>query len=209
MREDFWDLPRKIYLAGKIAKGDWRSTIVSVDCDVDALDFDETHDDLRFARWPVLERAIFDYHSYVGPYFIGDDHGCGHGRSSHGVGLRDARMGGLSACIDAMTTDREKPTPRRVLALCQQAIVDCDILFAWLYDSTAYGTLAEIGFASALGKIVLVAHPPAWRGKRDHWFALQMAARVGKFKTPWEALLDMTMPPHVRSIMRLRHKDGA
>jgi len=79
----------RIYLAGKIAKNDWRHEVVT------NLGRALVIGD-QWSRWPVLEKAVFGAHDYVGPFFISDDHGCAHGAGAHGVGI------GLdSPCVEA------------------------------------------------------------------------------------------------------------
>jgi very-short-patch-repair endonuclease len=184
-----------IYLAGKIAKNDWRHDVV---------------DELRYAwgrdyttpapHWPRLETAVLGRLDYVGPYFMGDDHGCGHGPNTHGCADDDGMCGGAY------------PTPGRdgVRDLCLSAIRQADIFFAWLDDTTAHGTLVELGYATALGRYVVVAGPelPNWsdqgHGYEEHeaggwkndrwavandlWFAFSMANRTIQENSPHAAL---------------------
>lgn len=144
---------RRIYLAGKISKNDWRHSLVS---------------GLRHARaesdpheeWPELTAIGSTYltstpWTYTGPYFIYDDHGCGHGPRWHGNG--DAERGEICGY----------PQPSRswIVRQALAAIDRSDVVFAWLGlgelegQSSAYGTLAELGYASGKGKEIIVAAP--------------------------------------------------
>jgi len=50
-----------------------------------------------------------------------------------------------------------------------------DIVFAWIDDLTAYGSLAELGFARALGKQIWLAWPNEFS---DLWFIKEFASEV-------------------------------
>ena len=101
----------RIYLAGKISKNGWRFDLV---------------EGLRSARdwnnaFPVLRNVIFGEHDYVGPFFIGCDHGCYHGEATHGVGLDQERY-----CVEVdPALDRQA-----VVNLCFKAIHSADLIFA-------------------------------------------------------------------------------
>lgn len=146
----------KVYLAGKIAKNDWRHSIV---------------DGLRSAvhigsasHWPVLQSAIFDEHDYVGPFFTSCDHGCFHGPGSHGVGVGGPSGG---CCVNPIS-------PHAVASLCLGAVSNCDLFFAWFDEDcgSAYGTLLELGWALAMEKLVVIGvHRKA--DTSDLWFALR------------------------------------
>ncbi|MEU1449884.1 DUF559 domain-containing protein [Streptomyces mirabilis] len=99
--------------------------------------------------WPVIKNAVIDLFDYVGPYFIGDDHGCGHGTGTHGCGSDGSVCG----------VDGAAPTRPQVVARCLAAVDSADIFFAWLDDVTAYGTLVELGYAKARGKTIYAAGP--------------------------------------------------
>lgn len=120
----------RIYLAGKIAKNDWRH---------------EVSPWLRSVEL-VEELPMEGGHVYVGPFFIGCDHGCGHGPGTHGLG------GEHSTCAEYPSRSNVK---KRALA----GIASADLVFAWLDDVTAFGTIYEIGHAHALGKRVIVGVP--------------------------------------------------
>lgn len=156
----------KVYLAGKISKGDWRQGVVS------GLDGygDQASGD---SPWPVLKSAICGEHDYTGPYFIGCDHGCFHGADTHGVGA----YGGL---LEATGVDQAPgahcsgiPSQRKdVRANCMKAIAESDVVFAWLDSLDAFGTLVEIGAAHALNKTIIIAGPAVYH---DLWFAYECA----------------------------------
>jgi hypothetical protein len=210
----------QVYCAGKISKGDWRHTLLGWELR------NQCAEPARFARWPTMERAIFGRHHYVGPYFIGDDHGCFHGEGTHGAGVQYDMCPRCQELQDVSPLDEhaaveaagfhlgenwrarcrrcgerwsaemdvgcvgayDGPVRRdQVLERCRQAVARCDVVFAWLEDTTAYGTLVELGWADALGKTIWVASPSWWR---DLWFAYTTAhdLRIGLDSGPVEAL---------------------
>jgi nucleoside 2-deoxyribosyltransferase len=224
-----------IYLAGKIAKNDWRHTIVD---DIWAGFSDQFYQDYGRTtvanpayRWPVLRRSIFNYHNYTGPFFISCDHGCAHGDNLHGV-----------AAVDLVSDDKEYlsthklatwskeeleeleqdehgffvrsyrggclsgdgPRQEQVVTLCQEAIRQSDVVFVWLDQEDAYGTLVELGYAKALQKRVWIAGPAYLP---DMWFAYRSADRVlvpqPDARTALQALLvrvgEYVVPPGARA----------
>lgn len=180
----------KIYLAGKIAKNDWRLGVVP-----------EMYD-IEFSKlpWPTL-RTFIPGMNYVGPYFAAPcDHGCMHGPNTHGQGE--------DACQNWLVLHREEVHSR-----CLKAIAECDVFFAWLGiddANTAFGTLVEIGYAKALNKIIIIGtdsldyvsdkrgdgfDPHACTGGHgcmcgaaDLWFAYKTAYLVLHAQSPKEAL---------------------
>lgn len=170
------DLPR-VYLAGKmgdVERTSWRPFSIWLNDEVSSPFYD-------FSKQPgalVARRTLFSAPIwYCGPWQGSVD---GHGLE-HGV----ATSGG--AC-------------KAILNNALAGIRECDVFFAMLNDRTAYGTLAEIGYAKALGKTVCIGvgddvvdrefYPNrhfSWHGggKRwvnlaepavsDFWFALSMA----------------------------------
>lgn len=166
-------MTKSVYLAGKITKNGWRHNIVSGlrDWEHHLLGPAENLDNTW--EWPVWPQAIFNIYDYAGPYFIGCDHGCYHGRDSHGY--TD------NGCSSWGRFEREQ-----VLTLCKNAIQKCDIFFAWVETGDCYGTIAEIGYASALGKQIYIAGP---NKIDDMWFVYQMANQINFEHTqPLQAL---------------------
>lgn len=177
--------PKRIYLAGKIGKDDWRHEAVrglrdamQGSCPPDASN----------KPWPVLQRAIFNRFDYVGPFFTSCDHGCWHGKSSHG---NDVTPSGHYQDTDGRD---------RILMDCRAAISRADLVFVWLDSMDAYGTIAEIGFADALSMLrgasgaealpdIFIASPPGFDPSGEMWFASRMASGGGIItKSPHNAL---------------------
>lgn len=142
----------RIYLAGKVGKNDWRHEIVP------GLRAVITAQDAEYVvappdEWPALQ--FFGSHSYVGPYFIGCDHGCFHGPSQHGC---------ISLIPEANEAEQRASLQRRQAAvrrLCLRAVAQADLVFAYIESTDAFGTCFELGFAEALGKTVEVCAPEA------------------------------------------------
>jgi hypothetical protein len=159
--------PLTIYLAGKISKNDWRHDVVP--CLSSAQDGDGVGDyaHWEYTDWTVVPTVNPDV-GYRGPYFTGCDHGCGHTTlgAAHGV------------CGDDGCWGAEPCSRQRVMQLCLAAIEHADIFFAWLApdgpmdDCTAYGTLAELGYAKARGCRVITSAPSL---DTDLWFVHHMA----------------------------------
>lgn len=165
----------KIYCAGKIHHKDWRTALYSRGLDLTAdpddmgicpTGFDEYQNILPI-QWPIV--PIGNENHYTGPYFLTCDHGCFHGDNAHGVGA------------DELVQHRSA-----VVKLCKAAIATSDAMFVWLNDSTAYGTITEIGYAAALGKRIWI-----YGTKRfdDMWFVYQMAAHANIDKKYTEDML--------------------
>jgi hypothetical protein len=155
-----------IYLAGKIRKHCWRHTIVrDLRGALDCLPSCGAGAELP-PTWPILRGAVLDHHDYVGPYFLSCDHGCGHGDDSHGSAAQEPDY--------SASKHGEIRAAPRVVALCQAALHRADIVFAWIDEADCYGTVAEVGYAKALGKTVWIAGP---RRFRDLWFVYELADR--------------------------------
>lgn len=155
-------MTKSIYLAGKIGPGNWRHQVV------EGLRDAYLDQDLGSEQpWPVLERAVLGVFDYVGPYFVSCDHGCAHGPATHG-----SAVGGciVSAVSNGAFSHAGPSGVRRFVAQqCRRALELADVVFVWLDDLTAYGTLVEIGITSALGKDLWVASPGLLND--ELWFA--------------------------------------
>jgi very-short-patch-repair endonuclease len=146
-----------IYLAGKIGKNDWRHSTVDGLSDTCKKFYDNPE-----MEWPILEQSIENDHSYSGPYFISCSEACyGHGTGwAHGPGTHgyDANPGtGDYIDIDDCGIECEykrymkEQSDRKALVSkrCMEAIERSDIVFAWIDDLTAFGTIFELGYATA------------------------------------------------------------
>ena len=142
-----------VYLAGKIRKHCWRHQMIS---------------GLRDHSWgdgPLQQ----DEFIYVGPFFIGCDHGCFHNRNSHGnVAIR-----GDNLC-PGRDSNAEFDAPHlEVASLCLEALVKADLIFCYVDTLDCYGTLVEIGYALAHDVPLVIAFAPsiATSANNDFWFS--------------------------------------
>jgi hypothetical protein len=164
-----------VYAAGKIEKNGWRHQLFPI-----ADDYDYSRGNGAAPLWPE-EMPIADLPGavYVGPHFLSDDHGCFHGPNSHGVAAGDAACGGVYPGMS-------RPD---VAKRCLSAIEQATHVFAWIDDSTAYGTLVELGYARALGKRVHLYMSEKCADVQDMWFAMQITTTSGMapdVRTAWD-----------------------
>jgi len=161
----------KVYLAGKVTKNGWRTDLVG-GAELNGM-FLADHE----KPWPVLERAIFGEHDYVGPFLYGCDHGCFHGDGQHGMTLGEDR----ACAVEDFFVGRKE-----IVRRCLDAVRLADLVFCWLEAPEDYGSMVEIGFALALGKKVVI-------GAQDfdliesHWFATDASFLIPR-ETPEAAL---------------------
>lgn len=89
--------------------------------------------------WPLMDASILGLHGYTGPYF---------------------------RKIEKTAGDQ---TPTKVHRLCLSAVMQSDLVYAWVDDVTAYATIYEMGYAAALGKFTAVAYPTSF-DRSELWF---------------------------------------
>jgi very-short-patch-repair endonuclease len=164
-----------VYLAGKIGKNDWRHTLCK-----------GLRETVRYASdvWQPLPDALGPGLNYTGPFFSGCDHGCCHAYDggNHGVMESTACEPGLTGvCFEhesqhynaCMCNDAGRTT---VVFNCLEAIMQSDLIFAWFDEDTitAYGTLAELGYAAGWGKKIVITGKAGTNWLDDLWFPLRM-----------------------------------
>jgi hypothetical protein len=172
-----------VYCAGKIAKNDWRHNlfpglrgigtevyfqsmredgVIDKDCAKHELDYTKT---VR----------------YAGPFFISCDHGCYHGPHTHGLNPKYEEV-----CAPAPYNRYE------IVAQCQNWLKESDMVFAWLTEKTAFGSMVELGWASILGKPIFIASDSE-KMLKEAWFAVHLShvtgTMVGSLKECWEYLM--------------------
>ena len=140
----------KVYLGGKIREDCWRHLLLK---------------GLRDHKWinGPLSQQGFDY---VGPFFVRCGHGCYHHPNKHGA---------INGCWPDYDQTREE-----VLYLCTTAIDKADLVFCYIDRVDCFGTLAEIGYAYARGKHIVIAFAPnlVSHDNNDIWFPSQMANKI-------------------------------
>lgn len=147
---------KSVYLAGKITKGyrgDWRTSIISDNKDGYPS---SSYVDRYWSPDPSIVVSLSDGRvlSYTGPFFDGPGHGC---------------------VIDYKHASYSNHRDLRIPNLCTQAIRRSDLVFAWIDSQDCFGTLAEIGFARAIGKLIFIAGPAAFP---ELWFSYALSDLV-------------------------------
>ena len=141
---------KKIYMAGKISKNDWRHDYAHVrDCE-------------PFTTWSTPFRNT-DLLTYVGPFFSSCDHGCAHS-NLHAVQI----MGDCGRNDDGDTGHQQ-----RVHAASIERIDYSDIVIA-VIDDDAHGTIFEVGYAIASEKAVILVKGD---NCKEAWFPLASQKR--------------------------------
>lgn len=174
----------KLYLAGKISKNDWRHSIVA--------GLRSLHPHFEDGpsipdQWPILEKSINDTYDYTGPFFVSCDHGCYHGRDTHGINSEGC--GGPPTPLDTRPHLYDTSNTRyKIVKLCRDAILRSDFVFVWVDSMSVYGSLFEIGFAYANKKRIWWGYPPKLYDRSDLWFAESHASQIVCADTAEKAL---------------------
>lgn len=158
---------RSIYLAGKVGNYCWRHGMVQGLNRAYCVVGGDTPE-----PWPVLEGAGPGGLDYVGPFFSGCDHSCGHQPGEHGL----APCGCNGGCDQQFVVEQ-----------CLRAVKKADVVFAWIDDPSCYGSIFELGFAAGLGKTIVVGTNLK---DTDLWFMMRYAYEQRSLypaETPTEA----------------------
>jgi len=152
-----------VYLAGRF-ENDWRHALCGSSYRTSSL---EEYQDKESIGTSFGRRCI-------GPWFL-DTMG-GHGEMGH----------------ESMTVFHGSAEPFEghqgiVLNQCLSQIQKADMVFAWIDDGEAYGTIAEIGYAKALGKKVWIGMSEDMEQLYDTWFVEHMADALVYAKSAGEA----------------------
>lgn len=158
-----------VYFAGKISKNDWRRYHKS----------SNPEDIVNCSEYGINEQL-----STTGPFFIACDHGCYHGEGQHGVG---ARFGG---CMGDYFTRED------VLEICKSQIDKAEILFAYINCRDCYGTIAEIGYAHAIGKDIIIYFANT-KLQEEMWFIDKMQRNTGVASSKW---IEKNLLSHFRRV---------
>lgn len=165
--------PYTFYLAGKIEQVDWRKSILGFDHWPDKPYQDENEDCWKILpSWPIMKGQVLGKHNYCGPFFIAAKHFTFDGDDSHGCAANRQFKTHDERSLDGDDLDEISSRRESVLRNCEESIRKCDILFAWIDSLDCFGTIAEIGYAKSLGKMIWITGP---RRFRDLWFVYQMA----------------------------------
>jgi hypothetical protein len=155
-----------LYLAGKIAKGDWRDGILGGTAAVVP-----TATDPKLDLFNPDYRLAFPAFYYGGPFFVSCDHGCGHRLNGHGAAFSCGEDGWETGSV--ATEDRQS----RIFKVNKARVAKADIIFAYINESDCFGTLIEIGEAAAQRKEIAVAlGPDLSRDQIDDLWMAQLCA---------------------------------
>lgn len=137
----------KLYLAGKIGEDFWRDDLIP---------------NLRGHLWadgPIYTGT----YAYVGPFFVDLGHWRETEPNTHGAAGKENSYTQIF-------------TQRQVIENNRAAIARADLVIAYITATDCHGTLFELGYASALGKRIIVTFAPEIDAA-DFWFsALQCHA---------------------------------
>lgn len=149
-----------VYLAGKIRKNGWRG--------LRGIPYDPK----EIANGYEYKKNEFI--TITGPFFIACDHGCYHGEGMHGVGADE-----FVGCMSDLYFTRSD-----VFRICTEQIDRAEILFAYIDCRDCYGTLAEIGYAYAKGKDVVIVFKNEDL-KEEMWFIDKMQRNTNIASNEW------------------------
>jgi hypothetical protein len=154
-----------IYLAGKIAPHDWRWKLLGK-----AVVLYTDDEDKLFDPHYLVDCGSF---RYGGPYYVACDHRCGYGPANHGVGA----SGKAGCLVEWADTSPNFSAPRRVFDVNRNRIKFADIVFAYINSVDCYGTLIELGMASARGMPIYLTFGEdlSFKQLRDLWMTSQCA----------------------------------
>lgn len=176
---------KSIYIAGKMQEEDWRLNFFDTwytsryegDSHATQLGINPVLVESN-SGWPKNtdpERPAWnnlDYGTgticglyYTGPFFV-DVYG------GHGYGWMENYEHGANIQQPFPHSQAEEEKREEVQRLCLDAIKRADLIFAWIDCIDCYGTIAEIGYAKALGKHIWIAGPIPYH---DLWFVYAMA----------------------------------
>lgn len=175
----------RVYLCGPIGKNGWRNVLVP---DLSGA-FAEGEHHRQLARYDVVTElpTITPGIVCVGPWFIACDHGCAHGRSTHGT------EGG--GCLeDGLGRQNQSG---EVFDVNLKRLRRADAVFAYFDREEAYGSAFELGVAHALGKPIYVGFPPGVRWRIDMWFPAcaslgRSGGNVGPVQELWRHFCSVT-----------------
>lgn len=142
-----------VYLAGKIARDDWRNQFTWNRAGTESF-----HD----SRLLQSNFKNHDHLRLVGPFFTSCDHGCSH---SLDHALYADQTGGHDAIFDCSQTSSNRDL---ITTRCIEWMEQADIVIA-VIDDDAHGTIFEVGYASAKGIPVVAVEG---ENLKEAWFPL-------------------------------------
>lgn len=165
---------KSIYIAGKMKDTYWRKVLFDKDDNPPEC----LHNEYQVGRhpitietgdcWPKKSRLTICGLDYTGPFFV--DLYDGHGNDDFGDDEHGDNIDSGYPHYHAGSTRETRQS--LVQQWCLDAIQRADLFVAWIDCIDCYGTIAEIGYAKALGKIIWIYGPMRYR---DLWFVYRMA----------------------------------
>jgi len=169
--------PKKVYFAGKVTREGYRQKLLN-NSDV-------------MSRGCCLYEINGGKLVYGGPFALRCDHGCFHSGSSHAMGILLDRED-YPACEGYFYDEHEERVDFSQLNhgmgmsepdavnRCLRQIRECDAVHAFLDSFTCYGTLSELGYASATGKPIYITlkGKSIGRWKSRLWFIFNLPGVV-------------------------------
>ena len=179
---------KTFYLAGKITGTHWRDEIVpewseenhSANYQQAFVDYDW---DKSWCTVPCVTRVLNGiYLHYAGPWWrdVMGGHGTSYNSTSpHGYSCSYESQDSEGNPLPLQSREVAKRRDE-VASAVAYAIAESDLFFAWIDSADCYGTLVEIGYAKALGKVVVVATSsdlPASIAD-EMWLAIEAGYRI-------------------------------
>lgn len=193
--------PLRVYFAGKVRPGneDWRSQLF-LDDRVMSQEICEKEITIYWQKHHVCGTVM-----YGGPSALSCDHGCWH-RTAHGIvnpcdNEKDFTWNGATVhtgreWVEVLTEPASCPegtnglSKKQAAERCMYQIHQADAVYAFIDSSDCHGTLAEIGFAYAVGIPIHLVFTGRFDDTMEHgnpgeeiehdefWFIKQMATTV-------------------------------
>lgn len=178
------DIPR-IYFAGKISSNDWRHDIVPDGNLRGAVCTDDAYEDKHLFN-PAFTLDCRGF-IYGGPFFVSCDHGCFHGPNNHGTGIVE---NGCGCGDDPVSAGNIASRRKMIFDINAKRLRRASRVFAYVETADCYGTLIELGMASAHGIPIAIGFSPdlPLAVRDDLWMAAQSAEHVyiGSAVDCWE-----------------------
>lgn len=114
---------------------------------------------------------------YGGPFALSCDHGCFHGNGTHGLLTQDVPCSGSADGTSKWISKSDHGIlyPDVAVSRCIEQIRDCHAVHCYLETISCYGTLVELGYASALAKPTYIYYSKKAQNWNKHfWFAMNL-----------------------------------
>lgn len=159
--------PKLIYFAGKVSKGGGYRGKLLKNNHVMSIEHE---------RYTIMGSEII----YGGPLAIACDHGCFHGRATHGSRSDWDCVGTIWTKYPFHSFDTDGIDRPEIVRRCFNQIKESDGVHCYIDTISCYGTLAELGYANALSKPIriFISRSIPKNQKKELWFVLNMPGDV-------------------------------